>query len=563
MMLFPAYGMSFYEFDDERDIASYGVLMCDKVHCVPPMTPLYFYVGWYWYTHGIRYAAETLCLPTSKGWDTRIVNGYQYITAIRTTHEEAQFREPLFRERIKPFIEDFDGVWEPLKRELLDSYSNLKKARGMDKWEDIKKLSNIDLLTLMNDFVFNVDRREAEIHMLMMVATYYLFGSLQKTWRELFGMEAAVDPEYQALMAGFDSKQFQVDKLIWNLGNRVRELGLEDVFLSIKDNEQILAKLEENEAGIQWLKEYKHFLEENGWRCLRMQEYNTPAWVEKPSVGIGTVRLSIGKRGYRPDEERERLIKKREEAERRVIERIPEGKRDWFRVLLKAGQKAGYWSEDHTYYSDFYISAIGRWIFAEYGRRFAGAGCINDPDDVYFLLPDDIRKAAIPMGMVDLRMYVKQRKEAWEESHKIDPPIFLGNPDKVHEVINSDPTLTVSATQHPIIRTQLKADLYGSASTPGVAEGIARVVKSVDKLIDIKPGEILVAPGTTGAWTPVFNIIKGLICDGGGALSHPVIVAREYGIPCVIGTLEATSKIKTGQKVRVDGDQAAVYVLNE
>lgn len=116
--------------------------------------------------------------------------------------------------------------------------------------------------------------------------------------------------------------------------------------------------------------------------------------------------------------------------------------------------------------------------------------------------------------------------------------------------------------QHPIIREELKADLYGSASTPGRAEGTARVAMTVDALIDLEPGEILVAPGTTGAWTPAFNMIKGLICDGGGALSHPVIVAREYGIPCVVGTIEATSKIKTGQRVRIDGDRAAVYVLD-
>lgn len=167
------------------------------------------------------------------------------------------------------------------------------------------------------------------------------------------------------------------------------------------------------------------------------------------------------------------------------------------------------------------------------------------------------------MGLVNLRPYVALRKKAWEENHKIEPPIFLGNPDKVQEVINNDPTLAVSATQHPIVREKLKADLYGSASTPGMAEGIARVIMSIDKLVDIKPDEILVTPGTTASWTPAFNIIGGLICDGGGALSHPIIVAREYGLPCVVGTVSATSKIKTGQRVRVDGDHAAVYILDK
>lgn len=89
------------------------------------------------------------------------------------------------------------------------------------------------------------------------------------------------------------------------------------------------------------------------------------------------------------------------------------------------------------------------------------------------------------------------------------------------------------------------------------------MIMTVDHLAEIKPDEILVSPGTTASWTPAFNIIQGLICDGGGALSHPIIVAREYGIPCVVGTVKATSQIKTGQRVRVDGDRAAVYFLDQ
>jgi pyruvate,water dikinase len=562
-MIVPAYGMKFYEFDDQKDIDSYGVLMCDLVHCVPSMTPLYFDVGWYWYNHGIRYAAETLSLPTSKGWDTRIVDGHHYITAITVSPEEAKSREPIFRERIKPFIEDFDGVWEPLKQELIESYRNLKESRGLAQWKDIRKLSNIELLTLMNEFVFNVNRREGEIHMLLMVSSFYVFGLLQQMWKELFEVEAAVDPEYQTLMAGFDSQLFRIDKLIWGLGSLARELGLESIFRTTRDNKKLLATLEDRDAGREWLEKYKEFLVEHGWRCVRMQEYNTPAWIEDPSVGLDSVKLSMGKENYSPDEQRGQLIKRRKEAEKSVLAKVPSNQRDWFELLLKAGQMAGYWSEDHTYYSDFYVSAMGRWIFTEYGRRFAEAGCIGNSDDIFFLLPDEIRKAAIPMGLVNLRPYAEPRKKAWEESLKIDPPIFLGDPDKVQQVISSDPTLAVSATQHPIVREEIKADLYGSASTPGSAEGIARVVKTVEELVDLNPGEILIAPGTTGSWTPAFNMISGLICDGGGALSHPVIVAREYGIPCVVGTIEATSKIKTGQTVRVDGNRAAVYILEK
>jgi phosphoenolpyruvate synthase/pyruvate phosphate dikinase len=111
------------------------------------------------------------------------------------------------------------------------------------------------------------------------------------------------------------------------------------------------------------------------------------------------------------------------------------------------------------------------------------------------------------------------------------------------------------------VREELKADLYGAAAAPGCVEGVARVIMSADQLSEIKTGEILVAPGTSAAWTVAFSIIKGLVTDGGGALSHPVIMAREYGIPCVAGCFEGTAKIKTGQRIRVDGNLGVVYIV--
>jgi len=69
-----------------------------------------------------------------------------------------------------------------------------------------------------------------------------------------------------------------------------------------------------------------------------------------------------------------------------------------------------------------------------------------------------------------------------------------------------------------------------------------------------------VAPGTSAAWTAAFSVIKGLVTDGGGALSHPVIMAREYGIPCVAGCVEGSQKIRTGMTIRIDGDLGVVYI---
>jgi pyruvate,water dikinase len=560
-MLLPAYDLSFYEFDEERDPKNYGVLLCDVVHGKPPLKPLYIGIGWYWYYHAFRYAPETLSLPTTHGWDSRFINGYPYITTIKTTEAEAKEREPLFRERIKPFIEDFDGIWNQRKIELLKMYKDAKESRGLKTWEDIRKLSNIDLLSFFLDFTFVMNRKEAETHMIMMTASSYINGLFQQLWHEIFGTEAPIDPTFNKVMAGFESQDVKVVRGLWQLGRRAVELGLEDTF-KIEEDSEVIKALEKNKQGVKWLNEYREFLLEHGWRCERMHAYDTPAWIEKPSQGIKQIRMLMTRDVFPLDAEKDRVIEQRKKTEKEVLAKVPEGQRDAFKVLMGGAQKSGYWSEDHTYFCDLYIGAMGRWIVTEYGRRFAEAGCIDNPEDIHFLHPNEIRKAAIPMGRVNLRPYVERRKKAWEESLKTDPPPFYGDISQAQSVLRSDPTLSVS-TQIPIVRKELKADLYGAAAAPGITEGIARVIMGADKLGEIKPGEILVAPGTSTAWTVAFSIIKGLITDGGGALSHPVIMARENGIPCVAGCLEATAKIKTGQRVRVDGDRGVVYILDK
>jgi pyruvate,water dikinase len=107
----------------------------------------------------------------------------------------------------------------------------------------------------------------------------------------------------------------------------------------------------------------------------------------------------------------------------------------------------------------------------------------------------------------------------------------------------------------------LKADLYGVCGAPGVAEGPARVVLTYEHLGEVKPGEILVAPTTGPSWTPVFGIIKGAVVDRGGTLSHASVVGREHGIPVAIQVFEGTKKITTGQRIRVNGTEGTVYIL--
>jgi pyruvate,water dikinase len=104
-------------------------------------------------------------------------------------------------------------------------------------------------------------------------------------------------------------------------------------------------------------------------------------------------------------------------------------------------------------------------------------------------------------------------------------------------------------------------ELNGAAASPGEVEGPARVVRTVDEIGDIREGEILVCSITSPAWAPIFSKITATVTDIGGVMSHAAIVSREYGLPAVVGTGTATSRIRTGQTLRVDGSTGVVTIV--
>ena len=552
------YGVTQFEFT-ENDLTDDKVWFCDVTHGTPPWKPLYMMYGWaHWYT-SIQRWYERLCVPASKGWDVRIKDGYCYPSVMLASDEEARERAPLFRERIRPYIEDFNALWDEDKEDLKKSYEDLRTKYGLDSYGAISSLSNIELFDLWDDYM-QVHKKQWDVHMRFFIPIYYLFGLFENMAKDLLGLDHA-SPLFSKVMAGFDSSAFRFNRDMWNMGRRAIDLGLGELFLDTDDVEALMAQLPESEAGRTWLAEYDKFLEVYGWRCERMLEWATPTWLEKPSLGIPLVKMAIASGATSSLDEKHRQAKKdRESAEEELLAKVPVDQRDWFAALMRSAQMAGYFSEDHNYYCDLYTCAMGRWITREIGGRFADAGAIDDPEDIYFLVPGEIYKALIPMGRVRLQSYVEARKAEWEGYLNVTPQMLLGNPAIMSQIARKDPVISAAASV-PNVREEFKADLYGSASVPGVAEGVARVIMTENELGELQPGEILVAPGTSAQWTPVFEIIKGLVTDGGGALSHAVIVAREYGVPAVTGCQEATRKIKTGDRVKVDGDLGIVFIV--
>ena len=171
------------------------------------------------------------------------------------------------------------------------------------------------------------------------------------------------------------------------------------------------------------------------------------------------------------------------------------------------------------------------------GQELATTNVIDQVDDVFFL---DLRDARRGLAGEDLRTQVAERREAYEQELKRRhiPRLLLSD--------GTEPEAVASAAARP------DGALTGSPASTGTVTGKARVV--LDPVgAHLEPGEILVAPSTDPGWTPLFLTAGGLVMEMGGSNSHGAVVAREYGIPAVVGVPEATHKIETGQLITVDG----------
>ncbi len=557
-----------FDFNKEVDLPEINSWFFDGTHSVPLLTPMY---SWFWIRHcgyGSQYAAETLSMPRYKGFALRDVEGSDYI-AMRIVKDEEEIRKRTakFKEALVPWIEDFDGVWGAQREELLTLYEKLKAV-------DLDKATNIELMHHLWDMI-STHRRMWEIHFLGMNVSYAAFMLLEDLVKP-YGLTSE-SPEFQNMFRGFDNMVFQVDKKLWELGRDAIDKKLDGIILN-SPVEEVIKKLEESKAGREWLKNLYNLLEVDGWRMVRMMDLNEPYWLEDPTTVISPIRAFIKKGGaYDLDEVRGHLSEEREKAIANLLRKVPKNEKSWFEALIKLGGKTGAYSEEHDLYCELYMHAILRRGFLGMGRRLAKAGTIDRPDDIFFLNPDEVERVLMGPEFHKLQYITNRRRARWEYLNErwvevkdsTHPPVFTTRAG-LEEAVGMDllPSgdaiiIKIVVGELPRVRPELKADIYGVCGAPGVAEGPARVIMSYSQLDEVQSGDILVCPGTNPAWTPVFGLVKALVSDRGGTLSHTAIVGREYGIPTLVNTFTGTSMIKTGQRIRVNATEGTLHILDK
>jgi phosphohistidine swiveling domain-containing protein len=197
--------------------------------------------------------------------------------------------------------------------------------------------------------------------------------------------------------------------------------------------------------------------------------------------------------------------------------------------------------------------AVLRSQLQQVGGELADAGRIQVPDDVFFL---DLTEARVGLRGADLRGPVAERRQSYQREmrRRRIPRLLLSDGTDVEAAMVAQAAAASSAAGPPQPGT-----LAGAAASVGTVTGKARVILDPAGA-HLEPGEILVAPSTDPGWTPLFMTAGALVMEMGGPISHGAVVAREYGIPAVVGVPDATTRIRTGDTVTVDGAAGTVVV---
>jgi pyruvate,water dikinase len=383
------------------------------------------------------------------------------------------------------------------------------------------------------------------------------------------------DPSAATLLLGADSTPIQAEKALYDLAQWSRERGDLAAYLLDTPSGQIAAQLTDDASPAsdddsrlerewrEWQRRFRDHLARYG-HSLYDLDFAKPLPVDDPLPLLETLKLFIRGEGTNPHERQRKSVERREEAVQAALGRVRGLKRRLFRWALRWAQTFALVREDSIFDIGLGYPVLRR-LLHELGCRLAGAGAIAEPGDVYWLERAEVERdaAALDSGaaapergaaLEDRRDRITKRKAVWRAEKRATPPQQLPPKGRVMG-IKTDAFMPVSAEE------QTGDVLKGVAASPGQITGTARVLLGPEDFHQMRSGDVLVAEITTPAWTPLFAMASAVVTDIGGPLSHGSIVAREYGIPAVLGTGVATQRIQSGQVVTVDGDAGLVTLV--
>ncbi len=528
----------------------------DRMHLADPVHPLGVPFFRFVYEDGINFAAQVYEWPFRSR--TCRINTYNYWTFVPPVAppEEVEAQNMCSKDKLEAVMGRLSEVW---RTELLPEIQ-----RYLADWEafDLPGATMPHLCAHLEKTVARA-KRIWEIHFLIAFPFIVAMSIYDDLSSDLFANESAVDAF--RLLRGFDNKSLETDRALRELSHKA--LALPEVCKVVEEcvAADVLPALERSKEGQAFLAEVRAYLREYGQRGQKFDCLCAPSWIEDPTPVIKNLKDYVRDRDRDPLAEMAALAAERQrllaEARQR-LKSYPQPMANRFEFFLRAAQEATVLQEDHNFWIDQRSFYKIRQVLLEFGRRFAASGALDEPEDVFYLTLEELRKTADAASPENWRHLIRDRKAEMEHFRTIKPPLELG---------------TIPATpppETPIGRAFAKffgvlpqsptdpKEVRGNAGSPGKARGPACVVRSLADASKLNKGDVLVAEATMPPWTPLFATAAAVVTDVGGILSHCAVVAREYGIPAVVGTNVATSRIKDGQLLEVDGTAGMIRILS-
>jgi phosphohistidine swiveling domain-containing protein len=542
----------------------------DDLHIPNPVSPMFFDIGGWWLT--CDHMFRRFGTPFACDWIAKEINGYVYTAAVpadasirsEATEYQARYvpRVPRYAEYageigtylgwvLPEYAGNFLAWWrERLRPEIERNFAYLD---GIDY-----DAANLRELAVYLEDAIDVHDRHWKIHWMLNFAQFASTTNLNQVIAEVRGGE---DPGLMGrLQSSLEDRNWDAIEDLWKMKEEVKDDGELAAAFEGETAGDIVRALEATDRGARFVEQrvvahQKAF----GYKAIWSHEFAFKTWREDPAPILEAVRGYLAT-DYDYPANIASVRDDLEAAKREVMEGVDGEARDRLQTALDLSLGMNPLTPDHHFYVDQGTNARLRIVLIAIGAKLVAAGVLDDPEDVMYLRYNELRRLMADQGAVEARELVSDRRDYREAAAERRPPSWVG-------------TATKTALEFPYNalwgfpekfyagEPATTGEVRGLAASPGVVEGPARFVASLDEFDQVRDGEILVCRMTNPAWVVLFTKITGLVTEAGGAVSHPAVVAREFGIPAVVGTTNAGERIRTGDRIRVNGSTGVVEIL--
>jgi phosphohistidine swiveling domain-containing protein len=546
----------------------------DDLHCPKPLSPMYEDIGGWWLS--CDHMFRRFGTPFATDWIYKNINGYLYTTAIPAeagisvdTQEYNYRTNPIVPEARNAdyagTIGAYLGVVLPVyghnfvtwwrDRFVPEMQRNFDYIEGMLEQKD--ELSLADVAVLLEDAI-DMHDRHWKIHWMLnfaqLSATLNLRAVMEKTHGKVD------DVLLGRLQNSGNDRNWDKIRSLWEMKEEIKgDSELQQIFAA-KTAAEIVPALKASERGRRFIDErVVPYQLEFGWHAVWSHEFIFPSFREDMNPVVQLVRDQYASDYDYPTKIAELRADIAAAAEE-ILEGLEGEALEEMRAANEINLKMAPLTPDHHFYIDQGANAHVRLVLIAIGEKLVAQGVLDRPDDVIMFRYNQLRAFIGDPGSMDGRAIVAEARQKWAAAEKVQPRDWVGTATESQLAF---PYLNLWGFPEKFHRSKEKVQgqVKGIAGSPGVVEGIARVVSSEAEFDSLQQGEILVCQMTNPAWQVLYGKIIAVVTDAGGTVSHPAVLAREYGIPAVVGTSTGTFDIKSGDRLRVDGTAGVVEIL--